>query len=771
MINTRTLIFLIFYCITLLTKAQELVKKIVVDKYYQPIPFYLHSQENKDYLSNSIGEIYVTPIAQNSIDSLITNNVNDTILVNNYSPTVKLSFTSYEELLKIKSLCKESKNINLKSLGPFKYTAYNKFFISSKELNKGVNWFNDKVLSRFKYKVEKSDDARHMVLSESISEREYIDPLHEKEVVKWSKLSGVDKALFFSLNSQLQTTDIYDKKIKILTAKFVNPFNREATLGYHYSFTDTITQGNKKLVKVNFFPKRLSRFESIKGFAWLSLEDNAILYFYAEPYHTRKMKSSYSIEFNEKNGKIIPNKVRTTLFLDNVSSSNITITANQITYITDFESAPEITKSKFSDLALTYSDESSEDIKTPTPLTKADSNTYKYFSNGKNVKINRVLKWGENLYFGKVYTKYVNIDLPKLITYNRYEKLRLGLALSSNDKLSKTIETHGRLAYGFGDKDWKYETGANVKILDNHKLELRTSYSDDIIEAGLLETSLVERFNNSEILRQFQLKLFDRQQKLSVQVRAKPLKYITTQLGVNIFKDTPLYNYSYKGFNNFNIKELNFNIRYAFGERYFRFYDERISFKSKYPVFWLHVDQSLGDSNIKYSRAQLRARYTHDFIINGTTKIELLAGNYSGELPYFKLFNGQGSAELKSTIRGAFETMNYNEFTADKYAILFLSHDFGYFNVTKNKTFRPKIEVGFNYGLGKLSTPEDHEELELKGFEKGYGEAGLAINDLILFYPGGIKIGLGVSFYHRLSYRYPSFGANSILKLSLGFVV
>lgn len=764
----RSLCLLLLACFSFfLSSGQDTTRSVLVDQHYQPIPFYKIKTSTGFVLTNSLGEFWQRHTKGDSAKTTFK----DTVRIVDYALTTKLSFTKYEDLEHIKSLCKNSKNINLKSLAPFKYQAYNKFYIGSRELTSGVNWFNEQVLSKFKYKVKQSDSTRHLILSESLSEREYIDPLNEIEVVKWSKLSGIDKPLFLSLNSQLQTTDIYDQNIKILNAKYVNPFNRMAVLGYHYSFTDTVVVNGLELIKINYHPKRFSRFESIKGFAWFSPADNAILYLYAEPYQLRKMKSSYAIEFKKENEKIIPSIVKTTLVLDNVSSSNITITANQITYITEFSTDVEIKKSKFSDLALTYNDPMLKHANTPVPLTATDSNTYDYYAGGKNVKINSALKWGENLYFGKVYTKYASVNLPELITYNRYEKLRLGLSVSSNERLSKMIELNGRFAYGFGDKRWKYASGFKITALDNHRLELGASYADDLIEAGGLEQNITERFNNSEILRQFQLQFFDRQERINFYAQSRPLLYLTTLFSVNLFKDTPQYNYTYKGASTFKVNELNLSLRYAFGERYFRIYDERISFKSKYPIVWLHVDQSFGNSSITYSRLQLRARYTKDFIINGTSKIELIAGNYSGELPYFKLFNGLGSAELRSTIRGAFETMNYNEFTADKYAVLFYSHDFGYFNFTKNRTFRPRIETAINYGIGKLSRPNNHEGLDLKGFEKGYAEAGLVINDLILFYPGGIKIGVGVSFYHRLSYRYPTFGENSILKLSLGFIV
>ena len=762
--KVKSLFFFLFLSVFCIGQKR---KVIVVDEYYQPIPFYALELQSKKFLSNAVGEILLDSTL---IDSTLILR-NDSLIKNDYHPTIKLSFTSYQNLALVRDLCKNSSGVNLSSFAPFKYDAYNKFFISSRELKTGINWFNDKILSKAKFKVQQTNDDRHIVLSESISNREYLDPLHEEEVVKWSQLSGVDQALFLTLNSQLQSIDVYKKHIKILSAKYVNPFHREATSGYHYSIVDSLYKESDELIKIAFYPKRFSRFESVKGYAWISTSHKAITALYLEPFHSRKMKPSYAIEFKKKEEHYIPAIVRTTLVLDNISSSNLTITANQISYITGFEKLESLHKYNFSDLALTYSDQEYKNLQRTVPLTLTDSNTYKYFENGEKLKINNALKWGENLYFGKVYTKYFNIHLPELITFNRHEKFRLGLALSSNDKLSEHFTLKGNLAYGFGDNKWKYGIETNAIALDNHRLELFAKYSDDIVESGKADRTITEKFHSSEMLRQFQLGIFDRQQGFSFKVRSKPMKYFTTEVDFNTYKDTPLYNYSYKGENSFNVRELNFHFRFAYGERYFRFYNERISFKSKYPILWLHLDKSIANSNINFFRTEVRARYTHEFIINGTSKIEFVGGKYFGDLPYFKLFNGLGAARMKSSTHGAFETMEYNEFTADQYAILFLSHDFGYFNLTQNKTFRPKLELAFNYGLGTLSKPEDHQHQTLVGFNKGYSEAGLAVNDLLLFYPAGIKIGLGVSFYHRLSYRHSTFGENSIFKFTLGFVV
>lgn len=752
--------------------SQMSVVRLVDDK-QQPLSFYKISVEGVDYLSNILGEIQLDSAAKKKLQlGAHQAGVSDTLRGFSHAINTKLNHTSVETSRLINQIYRARRSFELTQYAPYSYTASNKFYITSNEMAKGATLLN-KLLERTKLRVNSVEKDRHLVLTESVSERDYLDPLNEKEIVKWSKFSGIDNSLFFSLNSQLQTTDIYQEYLKIVSTKCVNPLHRAAHSGYQYLIKDTLRIGTDQFAQVFFYPKTFSRFESIKGFVWVNLLDYSILALHAQPYYSRKMESSYSVMFIKTKGQNIPKNIRTSLVLDNVSSANLQIVATQLTQISGFRSPVILIKKEFSDLALDYQLNERDSTKRTIELTPKDSNTYDFFAKKTDLKISRTLKWGERFYFGQVHTKYFEVHLPELITYNEYEKLRLGLKLSTNETLLKKTTFTGKLAYGFGDQDFKAGFGVHQVLLDNHRLELKLHYDDDLYEAGRLDRTLVNRFNNSEITRQFRLQFFDRQQGWHLSAYTRPMRYLTAQMTLSSYQNTPKYTYQYRQENEpFEIRELKLNIRYAFGERYFRFYNERISFKTQYPIVWLTLEKSLANSDFDYTRYQLRLRYTKNFILHGTSKIELVAGQFFGDLPYFKLFNGLGAGSLSAESKGAFETMDYNEFAADQYAVLFFTHDFGYFNYSKNKTFRPKLETSFNYGIGQLSNQNDHTGIAVRPFGRGYAEAGVAINDLLLLYPGGVKIGLGVSFYHRLFYyRRDTFRENSIFKLALNFLI
>lgn len=747
-------------CLVSFTFGQKTIQ--VVDKHGKDYPLSAFSYKGKEYFTDVNSKIHVSK----DID------IQDTLVLTESFVIPRISYTSIAERNFIREVLRSSTKNNLKSLAPFQYQSYNKFFIHSTKIKVSEDLIA-KILDKFNYQLKASEFNRHLVLSESISERKYFDELNESETVLWSKISGVDQALFLSLNSQMQTIDIFNTRLRILSTKYVNPLHEAASRGYHFSIADTMVQGKDKWVKVNFHPRKNSRFEAVKGFVWINLSDKMITSFYCTPVYGRGMKRSYALQFKKSDAIYFPELVTTRMILDNVSSSHYKIIASQSAYITDFRKDYSLTKNQFTDLALNYRTQPVDSVLRPIPLDSLEQRTYEYFSEEENdLRLQQSLKWGEQLYFGKINTQYVNIIVPDLIDYNRYENLRLGLGLSTTEKISKKHVFGAKIAYGFGDKAWKSGLNYEWEILEEDKLSFKAKVENDLLEAGVLNKQFTESFYSTESLRRFELYRFDQQIKTVLELESKPFNYLNANVKLELYRDVAHYQYKYLGAEGNEFREVSLALRYAYGERFFRFYDEQLTFKTPFPIFYLYLEKSLARSDMSYARAQLRVRYTQQFIFNGTTNAELILGNYVGQLPYFKLFNGLGSSSLKATIKSSFETMAYNEFTASQFAILFLSHDFGYFNFTEHKTFRPKVEANLNLGIGGMKSRELHQGIEMKSFNKGYGEFGVSVVDLLMAYPFGVKVSLGSSLYHRmLSYRYPTFKENSIFKVNLNVLI
>ena len=89
------------------------------------------------------------------------------------------------------------------------------------------------------------------------------------------------------------------------------------------------------------------------------------------------------------------------------------------------------------------------------------------------------------------------------IGFNRYEKVRLGIGLSTNETLSENFEIGGYYAYGFGDKEWKYGLQASVFFdkYEHHSLEFQ--YRKDIAVPALLDYQLTNNVLTAQLFSEF----------------------------------------------------------------------------------------------------------------------------------------------------------------------------------------------------------------------------------------------------------------------------
>jgi len=115
-----------------------------------------------------------------------------------------------------------------------------------------------------------------------------------------------------------------------------------------------------------------------------------------------------------------------------------------------------------------------------------------------------------------------------------------------------------------------------------------------------------------------------------------------------------------------------------------------------------------------------RIKYRH----LGQTNLLLTAGWIDGIAPYGRLYNGRGTRSTDLFVDNYFQTMGLYEFTATKYASVFLSHNFG--NILLNKWFsKPELVLYQNMGIGQLENKDAHVGLSLQDFSQGFVESGL----------------------------------------------
>ena len=191
---------------------------------------------------------------------------------------------------------------------------------------------------------------------------------------------------------------------------------------------------------------------------------------------------------------------------------------------------------------------------------------------------------------------------------------------------------------------------------------------------------------------------------------------------------------------------------------------------TKYPVIWLNYGHGIkgwGDGQFNYNRLNLKIQKTFSFKYLGKTTFTFSSGWIDKDVPYPLLYNALSDYAVFSVYSAnSFATMRMSEFVADRYAALFLSHNFNSL-LFRSKHFNPQPEIICNIGYGALSHPENHININAKGYEKGYYESGLLMNNILNF--GFTNIGLG-AFYRYGYYSLPGWKENLAYKLTLDFI-
>ena len=103
-----------------------------------------------------------------------------------------------------------------------------------------------------------------------------------------------------------------------------------------------------------------------------------------------------------------------------------------------------------------------------------------------------------------------------------------------------------------------------------------------------------------------------------------------------------------------------------------------------------------------------------------------------GPLPLSYLFAGNGyrlgTASFYSF--GAFYTLRPYDIYSSTFASLHFRHEFD-FKIYKSPRSAPSLVLGANYIMGSLDRPEVHRNISFFTPNTGYGEAGVALHDLL----------------------------------------
>lgn len=693
---------------------------------------------------------------------------------------------------------------NPEQLPQFSYTSYDKmiFTLNPDTIFSKIDSIENDTSAM---EMRKFFEKYHLFMMESVSERKFLYPGHNREDVIATKISGFKDPIFVFLISQMQSTSFYNDRISISDKNYINPVSKGSVKKYFFLIRDTLynTSGDS-IFMISYRPRKGTNFDGLKGTLSINSNHWAIQNVIAEPAGGNemikiRMEQMYEFLYDKQ---WFPTQLKTEIYVKGIQigSSEISVgTADSVprstsydlpvglgkSYIRDVNFNPGLRLRDFTNIAVDVKPDAYRRDSTYwnqyriDSLTGKERNTYYFLDSlGEEHNFDGMARSFESIFSGEVPYGFINFKLNDFIHYNDYEGFYLGLGAHTNYKFSKWIDLGGFIGYGFKDKKAKYGGNIDITIDRKHSLKTSFSYSYDVAESGGVHF-FDEKVNplNPEYFRDLLIKRMNLTEQWQFGLSFRALKHFRFNVG---FGES--YKEAYKDYyfgnrttdaalmiNEFRFANLMAGFRFAYNEKLVRTVNSLVSLGTKYPVVTFIYTKGFNDflnGMFDYSRFDLQVEESFYTNYLGETKIRLRAGYIEGDLPYCNLYNGNGSYRPFTIFApNSFATMRMNEFLSDRYVALYFTHDFGKL-LYQRPHFKPELSVSTNIAFGSLSSNDMHFNANFSTMEKGYFESGFMINNIL-----DLKIyNLGAGFYYRYGpYSLSKFSDNAAWKISVQF--
>ena len=198
------------------------------------------------------------------------------------------------------------------------------------------------------------------------------------------------------------------------------------------------------------------------------------------------------------------------------------------------------------------------------PLTEEDENAYKLVDSiSKEAHLDKLANLSSVILNGYIPIWIFNMPIEFMAMLDNYEKLRLGIGLETNSRLSKHISLGG--FWGWGFRDAKAKWGIYAKALIDKRTDFRAmlGYSKNICKTSSYE-SIYSRANlfDPETYRYYLGSNWNTVKTEFVDVSIRPFSDFMFRAGFYVSNKKPTYNYQYVVSNSDNIlvtrNEFNF---------------------------------------------------------------------------------------------------------------------------------------------------------------------------------------------------------------------
>ncbi len=633
-------------------------------------------------------------------------------------------------------------------------------------------------------------EDHHLFITETYSERKYLYPNLDNENVIASRVAGFKSPVFVMLTSQLQSFSFYDDYIEILNAKYLSPIAPNSTSRYFFNLEDTLYSGNDSTFVISYRPGRGRNFEGLKGVLYINTYNWAVQNVIAEPASEEEgvylcIRQKYELIDSLQ---WFPVEQHTTVEIDILPKE--TLIGEGRIYIENIELNPELRRRDFSafdyywdEKVSSYGEDFWEKHRRGI-LSGRELNTYQFIDSlGHEHEFDRLAEGMVTLFDGRVPWWIFDIDLARVLNYNRYEGLRLGVPLRTNHKLFNRVTLKGYGAYGFKDKEFKYGFGSEVMLHRKSDLRIGFDHSNDVAARGI--TGFYHPFNS---LLNLQANLYST---LPVRKMDESVKN-TAWIGMRTFRNnlslklgftderltlTDEYRFAEAGLqdderNIYRFTETSLQLRFALGEVYIFTPARIVPFFSRNirPIVYLNIAKgwdNILSGEFDYWKAEMLFQYHYNIRMLGMQRWSLQAGIIDRSVPWQKLFSAPGMSPIPLSVGESFITMEGQSMVSDQYAALFFWHNFGSLLFRKGRV-SPEFTVFAKGIYGNIRNPGYHLNADFNTPSRGYYETGLTIGKIpFLTENSNINISIAYNFGY---YSQPDFIDNLGLGLSYVFM-
>ena len=633
------------------------------------------------------------------------------------------------------------------------------------------------------------DPARDIFVMENVFEKTFIKPDRDYNKVIATKISGIKNPSFIATLAQLQSVSLYDPTFVIGMEKYISPVSKGSTKRYFFLLQDTTySELGDTIFQISYRPRRGTSFNGLQGMLSINTNGWALKNATATPYNTDT--SLLEIHIREMyrqldNGQWFHYQIHSDYILKNITIAPIALSGRS--YYSDINLSEK--PKRMGEIGIEMLPDAGKKDSLfwkeyrIAPLTTKEQNTYHFIDSAmsaERINLESLLKFTMALMDLKIKVWKFNLDLDKILNYQEYQGLYLGMGISTNYDFSKTLELGGFWGYGFKDKTTKYGGHASVMIYRLLNVKLKASYSFEGLAAGQDAFYFVNKsLFFSDYYQQYFIRSVDYAETLGGSFFIDPLRYLQTEAGFYHSFRNPSYNYTFvpTGQTAFETSTLLFKLRYAFREARLSLPHKRqvmYDILHPYPIVSLnytHGFKNIFNGDFDFNRIEGKIQQSIHWRFIGKTRFEIHGGYVVEDIPYSLLFSPastflSGKAmNLTLSSFTAFATMRRNEFVNDRYLSLFFSHDF------KRLFYRPSAKVSglfdfqpaivTNIGWGTLRKPKNHSEIEVSDMHFGYFESGIMLRRLVSI----LDVGCMYRYGH---YGFSKFSDNFVVLFGVG---